>query len=160
MDVAVVPEASKNTARGAAPELRLTFKPSCCPPADATVVLVVGQEPATDADAKAALTLVDALKLTVQAAVPVQAPLQPLKVAPVAGVAVKVTFEPTANGAEPLLVQLMPEGVEVTVPEPVTATLSVAGLTANVADTVLAASMVTEQVVVVPLQAPLHSAKV
>lgn len=155
-----MPEASKNTASGATPELRLTFKASCCPPAEATVVFVVGQEPATDAGAKVALTLLDALKVNVQAAVPVQAPLQPMKVVPVAGVAINVTFEPTANGAEQLLVQLMPEGVEVTVPEPVTATLSVAGLTAKVTDTVLAASIVTVQVVVVPLQAPLHPAKV
>jgi hypothetical protein len=124
------------------------------------VVLVVGHEPATDAGAKVALTLLDALKVNVQAAVPVQAPLQPLKVVPVAGVAINVTFEPTANGAQQLLVQLMPEGVEVTVPEPVTATLSVAGLTANVADTVLAASIVTEHVDDVPLQAPLHPEKV
>ena len=45
---------------------------------------------------KVAVTVVAALMLTVQAPVPVHAPVQPLKVEPAAGVAVSVTTVPLA----------------------------------------------------------------
>ena len=59
--------------------------------------------------------------LTVQVPVPVHAPLQPVKVLPVAGVAVRVTLVPLLKNAlhvEPPL-QLIPVGDELTAPEPV-----------------------------------------
>jgi hypothetical protein len=60
----------------------------------------------------------------------VQAPLQPLKVAPVAGEAVRTTLVPPGKLALQVLPQLSPAGVEVTVPLPVPllATLRVAVL--------------------------------
>jgi hypothetical protein len=48
-------------------------------------------------------------------------PVQPAKVEPVAGVAVKVTRVPLLYNAEHVLPQLMPEGALVTVPMPVPA---------------------------------------
>ena len=46
-------------------------------------------------------------------------PLQPAKVEPAAGVAVKLTIVPLLYDAEQLLPQLMPVGLLVTVPLPV-----------------------------------------
>jgi len=60
-----------------------------------------------------------------QAAVPVQAPLQPVKVEPAAGVAPRVTDAPLAKLAEQVVGQLMPAGVLVTVPVPVPASVRV-----------------------------------
>ena len=48
-------------------------------------------------------------------------PLQPAKVEPVAGVALKVTRVPLLYNAEQVLPQLIPAGVLVTVPLPVPA---------------------------------------
>src|SRR5437899_10582162 len=67
---------------------------------------------------KFAVTARAALIVTVQAPVPVQLPLQPLKVEPAAGAAVKVTMVPMANAAEQVAPQEMPAGVLVTVPLP------------------------------------------
>ena len=53
--------------------------------------------------------------------VPEQAPLQPVKVEPALGVAVRVTEVFCANEAEQLAAQFMPEGDDVTVPVPVPA---------------------------------------
>jgi len=58
---------------------------------------------------------------TVQVPVPVQAPLQPAKVEPLAAAAVRVTEVPLAKLALHVLPQLMPVGDEVTVPVPVPA---------------------------------------
>jgi hypothetical protein len=75
------------------------------------------------AGAKLARTVsVGALIVTVQVvAVPEQAPLQPENALPVAGAAVSVTLVPAANvwlhPVEPP-VQLMPAGVELTLPVP------------------------------------------
>ncbi len=65
------------------------------------------------------MTVVAALSVTVQVPVPEQPPpLQPEKVDPAAGVAVKVTAVPLANGAEHVAPQEMPTGLLVTVPLP------------------------------------------
>src|ERR1017187_42768 len=48
-----------------------------------------------------------------------QSPLQPANVDPPAGVGVRATVVPTAKGKEQVLPQLIPDGEEVTVPEPV-----------------------------------------
>ena len=59
------------------------------------------------------------MRLTVQAAVPVQAPDQPVKVEPEAGVAVRVTEVPLPKLAVQVEPQSMPAGLLVTVPAPV-----------------------------------------
>jgi len=57
--------------------------------------------------------------VTVQVvAVPVQAPLQPVKVEPAPGAAVSVTGVPVVYDAEQVVPQLMPAGLPVTVPAP------------------------------------------
>ena len=66
-----------------------------------------------------AVTVVLALTVTVQAAVPVHAPLQPVKVDPVTGVAVKVTWVPVATDIEHVVPQAIPAGELVTSPLPV-----------------------------------------
>ena len=65
--------------------------------------------------------------VTTQAAVPVQAPLQPPNFDPGSGVAVRVTPVPTGKLFEQLEPQSIPAGAEVTLPEPepVRLTLSV-----------------------------------
>jgi hypothetical protein len=76
---------------------------------------------------KVAVTARAALIVTAQLPVPVQAPLQPAKVEPVAGVSAKVTLVPLAKLALQLPGQLMPAGVLVTVPLPVPAAVTVRG---------------------------------
>src|SRR5262245_66505469 len=65
---------------------------------------------AKDCTPKVAVTDIAALIVTVQVPVPVQAPLQPVKVAPAAGVAVSVTAVPLLKAAEHVAPQLMPAG--------------------------------------------------
>src|SRR5437867_1143788 len=66
-----------------------------------------------------AVTVVAAFKVTEQVPVPKQPPpLQPVKVEPVAGVAVSVTKVPLSNEAEQVTPQSIPGGLEVTVPLP------------------------------------------
>ena len=73
---------------------------------------------------KVAVTV--APSLTVHVPVPPHAPpLHPPKVDPFAAAAVSVTLVPKANDAEQVVPQLMPAGVEVTVPEPVPAFFTV-----------------------------------
>jgi hypothetical protein len=57
--------------------------------------------------------------VTVQAPVPEQAPLQPVKLEPVAAVAVRVTEVPEVTDALQVEPQFTPVGLDVTVPEPV-----------------------------------------
>src|SRR2546422_10890289 len=66
-----------------------------------------------------------ALIVTVQAPVPGQLPLQPVKVEPAAGAAVKVTMVPMANAAEQVAPQEMPAGALGTVPVPTPGLLTV-----------------------------------
>jgi len=68
-----------------------------------------------------AVTLVAALTVTAQVPVPVQAPLQPENVEPEAAAAVRVTLVPETTVVLQVLPQLMPVGLEVTVPVPVPA---------------------------------------
>jgi hypothetical protein len=56
--------------------------------------------------------------VTLQAPVPVQAPLQPVKVEPVPGAAVSVTAVPLVNEAAQVAPQEMPAGALDTVPAP------------------------------------------
>jgi hypothetical protein len=73
--------------------------------------------------AKVAVTDCAALRVTLQTPVPVQAPLQPVNVDPVPATAVNATV-PLANVVEQIVPQLMPAGLLVTVPAPVTETVS------------------------------------
>jgi hypothetical protein len=63
--------------------------------------------------------------MTVQAPVPVQAPLQPVKVAPVAGVAVRATLVPPVKLALQVAPQSIPLGLEAMVPLPTFVTVRV-----------------------------------
>jgi hypothetical protein len=100
---------------------------------------------------------------TVHELVPEQGPLQPAKMEPAAGAAVRVTLVPLLKVAEHRVPQLMLAGELVTVPLPVPALVTerakVEVETLNVAVTALAAFMVTEQPAE-PEQAPLQPAKV
>src|SRR6266850_511950 len=72
-----------------------------------------------DGKSKVAVTVVATVIVTVQVPVPVQPPpLQPVKVEPAAGAAVKVTEEPMVNEAVQVVPQEMPAGLLVTVPPP------------------------------------------
>src|SRR5438445_11169789 len=75
--------------------------------------------------AKVAVTACAALIVTLQAPVPVQLPLQPVKVEPAAGAAVKVTAVPLVNEAEQVAPQEIPAGLLVTVPLPAPALVTV-----------------------------------
>ena len=100
------------------------------------------------------MTVVAALSVTEQVPVPEQPPpLQPVKVEPAAGAAVKVTAAPLAYVAEQVAPHEIPAGALVTVPVPVLLTVSVKVGTAKVAVTVVAAVSVTVQVPV-PEQPP------
>src|SRR5512134_3397213 len=66
-----------------------------------------------------AVTVVAAVRVTVQVPVPVHPPpLQPVNVEPVAAVAVRVTAVPPAKVPEQLEPQLIPDGSLITVPLP------------------------------------------
>src|SRR4029453_5565357 len=69
--------------------------------------------------AKVAVTVVAALSVTVQVPVPEQPPpLQPVKLEPAVGVAVKVTAVPLAYAAEHVAPQEIPAGLLVLLPVP------------------------------------------
>src|SRR5438093_1481174 len=92
-----------------------------------------------------AVTVVAALRVTVQVPGPEQPPpVQPLKVEPPAGAAVSVTAVPLAKLAAQVAPQVMPAGLLVTVPAPAPAleTVSVK-VGVKVAVTVVAAETVT-----------------
>src|SRR4051812_41126412 len=73
--------------------------------------------------AKLALTLRSPLMVIEHGPVPLHAPLQPVKVAFAAGVAVRVTTAPIGIWALHAAPQLIPEGLEVTVPLPLRVTV-------------------------------------
>src|SRR6202162_6007928 len=99
--------------------------------------------------------------VTEKAPVPLQAPLQPVKVDPAAALAVSVTTVPLLKLALQVVPQLIPVGllVNVAVPVPALVTLNLQTGTLNVAVTDFAALIVTLQVPV-PVQAPLQPANV
>jgi hypothetical protein len=66
-----------------------------------------------------AVTVLVALRVTAQVAVPLQAPLQPAKIDPEAGLAVSVIDVPTGTASVQSAPHAMPAGVLVTVPAPV-----------------------------------------
>src|SRR5439155_25507079 len=68
--------------------------------------------------AKVAMTARAALIVTLQVPVPVQLPLQPVKVAPAAGAGVRVTTVPVVRAVEQVAPQEIPAGLLVTVPLP------------------------------------------
>jgi hypothetical protein len=72
-----------------------------------------------------AVTLRADVMETVQVEVPLHAPDQPENVEPVAAVAVRVTLVPDAKEAEQVAPQLIPAGLDVTVPDPVPAFVTV-----------------------------------
>src|SRR5437773_1471383 len=116
-----------------------------------------------DCTANVAVTEVAAFSVTMQVPVPEQPPpLQPEKVEPAVGVAVKVTAVPLGNGAEPAAPQAMPAGLLATVPAPAPALVSVRvkDCAANVAVTEVAAFRVTMQVPVPEQPPPLQPVKV
>src|SRR5437879_11958753 len=88
-------------------------------------------------------------------------PLQPEKVEPAVGVAVKVTAVPLANGAEHVAPQATPAGLLVTVPAPAPAlvTVRVKDCTANVAIGRAAGRTGTKQVPVPEQPTPLQPEK-
>jgi len=101
--------------------------------------------------ANVAVTFFGASMVRVQVPVPVQSPDQPLKVYPVAGVAVSVTEESTGKGALHVEPQLIPEGLEDTLPPPAMET-AIVGLTIAVTD--LSPSRVRMQLKPCPAQSP------
>lgn len=97
---------------------------------------------------------------TVHAVVPEQSPNQPENCCPEPATAVSVTLVPVGTVSEQTVPQLMPLGLEVTVPTPLTATLKAndeppepGALCTNVAVTLLAALTLTVQFPA-PLQSP------
>jgi len=109
-----------------------------------------------------AVTVVEALRVTVHVPMPEQPPpLQPPKVEPAAGAAVSVTAVPLAKLAAQVGPQLMPAGLLVTVPAPAAALETVsmrAGV--KVAVTVVAAESVTVQAPVPEHPPPVQPLKV
>jgi len=108
---------------------------------------------------KVAVTDSAAVMVTVQAPVPVQAPLQPIKVEPVAAAAVKVTEVPSHMVSEQSEPQSIPVPDTVPVPVPDLVTVRSCFCRAKSAVTDFAASMVTVQAPV-PVQAPPQPPKV
>jgi len=109
------------------------------------------------------VTEVAAFRVTVQVPVPEQPPpLQPEKVEPAAGVAVRVTAVPMVNEAEQVAPHEMPEGALVTVPlpVPVLVTLRAKDCWTKPAVTVVAAVSVTVQVPVPEQPPPVQPVKV
>lgn len=90
---------------------------------------------------------------------PLQAPDQPAKVDPVAGVAVSVTAVPLLKAALQVFSQPMPEGTLLTVPDPLPerVTLSTGEAPKAAVTVVLPVSLMVQAVV--PAQAPLQPTK-
>ena len=107
---------------------------------------------------KEAVTVLVSLMVTVQVAVPEHAPLQPVKVEPVEGAAVRVTIVPGGYDSLQSIPQSIPSGELMIEPLPVPVFETVNTVDAKVAVTVFEPSMVTWQVPV-PVQAPLQPVK-
>jgi len=112
--------------------------------------------------AKVEVTVVAAVAVTMQGPVPLHPPpLQPTKVEPVAGIAVKVTTVPLEKLDEQVVPHTMPSGVLVTLPfpRPTRTTVRVTGVEVNVAVTVAADVSVTAHEPVPAHSAPDQPAK-
>src|SRR6266702_3468005 len=112
---------------------------------------------------KVAVTLGACVMLTVQEPVPLHpSPLQPANVEPLAATAASVTLVPELNGALHVLPQVIPAGLEVTVPLPVPAftIVRVKGWTLKMAVTVRAWVTLTVHVPVPLHPSPLQPANV
>jgi hypothetical protein len=105
---------------------------------------------------KVAVTLVAVVMETVHVPVPEHAPPQPANVEPLEGVAVSVTDVPWSNVALQAEPQLIPAGLDVTVPvpDPASVTASTWPDSAKLTATDWAAVMETVQVLPVPEQPP------
>src|SRR5678815_5903549 len=107
-------------------------------------------KPPTVVTPKVAVMPPAALIESVQVGMAAQPLLQPVKVEPAAGVAVKVTSDPVVNDAEQVAPQSMPAGALLTVPLPLPAFVTVSakdsGCDAKVAVTEPAAFIATVQV--------------
>src|SRR5258706_16063571 len=90
------------------------------PPGAVTVPLPApaGETVNVKSGVKVAVTFFAAFIVTMQAPVPVQAPLQPVNAEPAAGVGVSVTSVPGGKPAMQVAPQLMPPGLDEIVPEP------------------------------------------
>src|SRR3989442_1688654 len=101
--------------------------------------------------AKVAMRARAALIVTLQVPVPVQLPLQPVKVAPAAGAGVRVTTVPVVRAVEQVAPQEIPAGELVTVPLPVPDLVTVRG---EEDDDCTNAAVTEVASFIVPLQAP------
>jgi len=133
------------------------------PPITLVGLTVIEESAAGGMELNVALTDFAASMVTLQAPVPLQAPLQPANVEPESGVAAKLTTVPLAKLAEHVVPQEIPEGVLVTAPVPapllVTVRVKGPGFAVKFALTDFAASIVTLQAPV-PVHAPLQPANV
>ncbi|HEY3086736.1 MAG TPA: hypothetical protein VGJ59_01560, partial [Jatrophihabitantaceae bacterium] len=154
--VAVEPAAWFGLVQVVAPAPQL-IPPPVTVPFPTTDTLRVKPVPPVVPPLKAAVTFFDWFIATVQVvAVPPQAPVQPVKVAPVAGVATSETVAPDAKFAEQMFApapQLIAPVPPLTLPLPLTVTVN-SIVCVNVAVTLRTSSMVTVQVGVVPVHAP------
>ena len=107
---------------------------------------------------KEAVTVLLSLMVTLQVPVPVHAPLQPVKVEPGEGAAVRVTIVPGGYDSLQSIPQSIPSGELMIEPLPIPVFETVNTVDAKVAVTVFEPSMVTWQVPV-PVQAPLQPVK-
>jgi hypothetical protein len=108
-----------------------------------------------------AVTDFDAFIVTVHPPIPVHAPPQPANVEAPFGVAVRVTLVPSSKGWLQSVPQLIPAGELITVPPPLPDFVTVStGFVVKVAVTDLAAFIMSVQVVLLPVHAPPHPAKV
>src|SRR5262245_50940954 len=148
-----LPEPGEHATTGEGSTLSVALTPNVTTPPSKLVAFAT-ISPGSDntgavTSSKRAVTVVSAVRVTVQFPVPEHPPpLQPAKVEPMAGEAVSVTAVPLSNVAEHVEPQLIPAGFEVTVPRPVPVLLteSVNLCRANVAVTVVSAFKVTVQV--------------
>ena len=122
----------------------------------------------TEAGSNVAVRVMLLFRVTVQGPVPGQAtplPLQPVKVEPIEGAAVRVTAVPPVNSAEHVAPQTIPAGLDLTVPLPapdfVRDNVGFGGMIVNVAIRLVLAVSVKAQGFVVPFaHTPLQPAKV
>lgn len=125
--VNVAPEADLATSVTLEPLLKLCLQsgPQLIPagvevivPRPLPLLTTVSENPRLGTSLKVAVTVRASVIVTVQLAVPLQAPLQPLKLDALSGTAVSVTLLPEAKFCAQSLPQLMPAGEELTVPVP------------------------------------------